>query len=61
VNSITTIDHRELLKLYMVHMIDMEGSDYLRYHVNGCSAEMQQELHDISKEVHKHLEERDKE
>ena len=39
----------------MVHMIDMEGSDYLGYHVTGCSPDMMQELYDISKEVHKYL------
>lgn len=60
-NNTATINHRELLKLFMVHMIDMEGSDYLGYHVTGCSSEMMQELYDISKEVHKFLEDRDKE
>ena len=32
-NNTTTINHRELLKLFMAHMIDMEGSDYLGYHM----------------------------
>lgn len=56
-NNATTINHRELLKLFMAHMIDMEGSDYLGYHVDGCTPEMQQELYGISKEAHKYREE----
>ena len=56
-----SIDYRELLKFYMMHMIDTEWSDYLGSHVVGCTTEMQQELYDISKEAHKLLEDRDKE
>ena len=51
-----SINYRELLKLYMAHFLDMEGTTYLNYEVPGATEEGMKALLEIQKELREELE-----